>query len=236
MNVLIQVGSETQLLYNSEQFNAVSTIWKYLLRFFFFLILTGVVLIVAAEVIVTSYNDSVYVDMNEVPYFKTGLLLGTAKYVRGGNENLYYNYRLKAAQKLLEENKIERILISGDNSSKYYNEPQTFKDDLLEMGVPDSVIYLDYAGFRTFDSVIRANKIFGQDSILIISQQFHNLRALFIADNNNIYAKAYSAKTVASNKDFKTKIRERFARVKALLDVYLLNTDSKYLGEQIEIK
>jgi SanA protein len=175
-----------------------------------------------------------YNDINKIPQNKVGLLLGTSKYI-GSQLNYYYQYRVDAAVQLYNLGRIEYILVSGDNSIKHYNEPQTFKDDLIERGIPADKIYLDYAGFRTFDSVIRSKKVFGQNSITFISQQFHNERAIFIAKHNDIEAIGYNAQDVYGKNGLKTRIRERFARIKAVLDVFILRTKPKFLGEEITI-
>lgn len=90
-------------------------------------------------------------------------------------------YRLDAAKELYDAGKIEYILVSGDNSTQQYNETDTMKADLVEMGIPEEKIYGDYAGFRTLDSVVRARDIFGQESYIIITQRFHLERALYLA-------------------------------------------------------
>src|SRR5699024_6999105 len=111
--------------------------------------------------------------VEEIPQNKVGLLLGTSQYLKGGGVNPFFKYRIEAAVELYNHGKIDFILVSGDNKHSSYNEPRDFKQALITAGIPDDKIILDYAGFRTLDSVIRANKVFGQDSITIISQQFH---------------------------------------------------------------
>ena len=101
---------------------------------------------------------------------KVGLVLGTAKVLQNGRLNLYFKYRIEATVALYKEGKIEFVLVSGDNSVKGYDEPTDFKDELVKRGIPPEKIFLDYAGFRTLDSVIRAKEIFGQEQITIISQ------------------------------------------------------------------
>ena len=180
-------------------------------------------------------NGLVYSDIEKIPHNKVGLLLGTSKYVRSGLRNAYYVYRINAAADLYKAGKINNIVVSGDNSIKEYNEPVTMKKDLIELGVPEDKIYLDYAGFRTFDSVIRANKIFGQEKFTIISQEFHNRRAIYIANNKNLEVVGYNAEDVNTKAGFRTMMREKFARVKVFLDL-LTNKQPKFLGEKIEIK
>jgi SanA protein len=189
---------------------------------------------IISENIIRATRHECFDKIEELPFNKTGLLLGTSKYI-GKSLNYYYQYRIDAAVELFNAGKIKYIIVSGDNSIHSYNEPATIKKDLVKRGIPENVIYPDYAGFRTFDSVIRSKKIFGQNSITIISQQFHNERALFIANHNDIKAVAYNARDLSGKYGLKTRIRERFARIKAILDVFILNTKPKFLGERIEI-
>lgn len=94
--------------------------------------------------------------ISDVPQQKVGVLLGTSKLLKNGNSNQYFTNRIEAAVQLFEQDKIQYIIVSGDNSSKEYNEPEDMKIALVERGIPENRIILDYAGFRTFDSVIRA--------------------------------------------------------------------------------
>ncbi len=136
--------------------------------------------------------------------------------------------------KLFEEGKIDYILVSGDNGSKYYDEPSDFKEELIRRGIPAAQIYLDYAGFRTLDSVVRAKKIFGQERITIISQKFHNERAIYLAEKNGISAIGFNAKDLSGKYGLKTKVREYLARTKAFIDI-LFGVEPKFLGKQITI-
>ena len=192
-------------------------------------------LFISDYVVSSSTKDSIYETTNSIPYNKVGLILGTSKFLKSGYKNAYYSYRIEATVKLYQANKIDFVLISGDNSSVGYDETTAMKNDLIERGIPETKLFLDYAGFRTFDSVIRANKIFGQQKITIISQKFHIERALFIANQNNIDAVGFIASKVSARYGFKTKIREKFARVKLMLDI-IFNTQPKFLGKKIEIK
>ena len=192
--------------------------------------------IFSADRLVEKYaNGKVYNSTNKIPHNKVGLLLGTGKILSNGRINLYYKYRIKAAAKLYKSGKIEFILVSGDNSRKDYDEPTTIKSDLIKKGVPADKIILDYAGFRTLDSIVRSKEIFGQKSITIISQQFHNERAIYIAKHKDIQAIGFNAKDVNVHYGLKTRLRERLARVKMLLDL-TIGKKPKFLGEKIEIK
>lgn len=177
-------------------------------------------------------QGKIYTDAQQVPHHHTGLLLGTGKYLGNGYVNLFYQYRIDAALQLLQSGKIDYLVISGDNSRKDYNEPQMMKDDLVAAGVDSNRIYLDYAGFRTFDSIIRLREIFSQDSAIIISQQFHNERALFIAQREGIKAVGFNARDVAGAGGTRTLMREKLARVKVFAD-YIFGTDPKFLGPRV---
>jgi SanA protein len=182
----------------------------------------------------TRTSHQLYSDLNNLPFNKVGLLLGTSKYAREGGFNDHYSLRIKAAYRLFKEGKIEYILISGDNGTPYYDEPSTIRKDLLKLGVPAQRIYRDYAGFRTLDSVIRAKSVFGLEQFTIISQAYHNKRALYIAQSKNINAIAFNAGD-GSNSDLNNRAREVLARVLAVLEVHWFNTGPKYLGPMIDI-
>lgn len=176
-----------------------------------------------------------YTSATEIEKNKVGLVLGTSKFSKGGGINLYFKYRILAAVELYQKGKIDFILVSGDNSTKYYDEPTAFKNELISKGVPKNNIFLDYAGFRTLDSMVRAKEVFGQSSITVISQQFHNERAIYLAEKHGITAIGYNAKAIYGNYGLKTRIREYFAKTKAFLDI-ILGIQPKFLGDKIEIK
>ncbi len=177
----------------------------------------------------------IYDSVEEIPENRVGLLLGSSKYMADGQLNLFYLYRNEAAIELYEAGKIEFILASGDNGREGYDEPSTIKDDLMAAGIPSEKIYLDYAGFRTLDSVVRAKEIFGQESLTIISQPFHNERAIYIAQKNGMEAVGYNAQDVGGNEGTRVLIRENLARTKMFFDL-IFGAEPKYLGEKIEIE
>jgi SanA protein len=180
-------------------------------------------------------ENQIYTNTELIPHNKAGLLLGTSKYLKSGKPNLFFQYRILATESLYKSGKIENIVISGDNSRQEYNEPQDMKEELIKRGIPENRIYLDYAGFRTFDSVYRMKEIFGQTSFTIISQEFHNQRAIYIANHLQLNTVGFNAKDVDAYNGFKTKVREKFARVKVLLDLFF-GKNPKFLGEKIIIK
>lgn len=184
--------------------------------------------------IVQFSKDKLYNDISSIPKNKVGLVLGTSQYLRGGGTNPFFSNRVEAAVDLFNAGKIEFILVSGDNRHISYNEPRDLKKALVKRGIPEDRIVLDFAGFRTLDSVIRSKKVFGQNSITIISQKFHNERAIYLAYHNNLPAVAFNAKDPDSHSG-RVYWRELLARPKAFLDI-LIKTPPKFLGEPIEIK
>lgn len=209
---------------------------KKIFRVFCLLLLASVPLaiIICNQKIVAAADGKLYNNTNEIPYNKVGLLLGTSKLSGDGYINLYYDYRIKAAVDLIKSGKIKYLIISGDNKTADYNEPEMMRRDLIEAGVDSSLIYLDFAGFRTFDSIVRLHEVFGQDSVTVISQAFHNERALFIASKESVYAIGFNAADVDKSMGMKTQLREKLARVKVYLD-YLTNKQPKYLGAPVVI-
>lgn len=173
--------------------------------------------------------------IDEIPKNRVGLVLGTSHRLVGGRSNPYYTNRVDAAISLFKAGKIDYILVSGDNGSLYYNEPIIFKKDLIKGGIPEERIFLDYAGFRTLDSMVRAKVVFGLDKVTIISQKFHNKRAIYLAKKKGLDAIGFNAGDISVKDGLKVKIREYFARVKVFIDL-ALNTQPKFYGEKIEIK
>lgn len=209
------------------------------LRIFFFVLMAltaGVIatIFICYKTVKHSADGRLYTDVRQVPYNKVGLLLGTTKYMGGGGINPYYHYRIEAAAQLAKAGKVKYIIASGDNSTHQYNEPQEMKEDLIKAGVDSSHIFLDYAGFRTFDSMIRLREIFGQDSVTVISQKFHNERAIYIASREGIHAIGFNARDVNREQGMRVQSREKLARVKVFVD-YLLGEDPKFLGEKVVI-
>ena len=138
----------------------------------------------------------IYDSIEEIPYNDVALVLGTSKYLYNGRVNMYFKFRMDAAYELYKSGKIKFILVSGDNRHRFYNEPKQMRLDLIRLGVDKKHIFLDFAGFRTRDSIIRANKVFNLTNFTIVSQPFHNERAIFIARQKNINAVAYNAHNV----------------------------------------
>lgn len=176
----------------------------------------------------------IYSDVSSLPHTKVGLVFGTTDRI-SGRENLYFRYRIDAAVEVWKADKIDTLIVSGDNRSRFYNEPEKMKQALVARGIPSDRIVCDYAGLRTLDSVVRAKEIFGADPVLFISQRFQNERAIYLAKAHDIGAYGFNARDVENQAGFKTKLREVGARVKMWLDVNFLNTRPRYLGEKEEL-
>ena len=177
-----------------------------------------------------------YSSVKEVPANRVGVLLGTSPTSRYTKKrNPYYQFRIEATARLYKAGKIKRVLISGDNRYRNYNEPDMMKAELVALGIPAAHIYCDYAGFRTLDSMVRAKKVFGLSEFTVISQPFHNERALALAKWQGIDAIGYNARDIRLKKGLRVFAREVLARTKMVLDM-AVNKQPHFLGERIEIK
>ena len=172
--------------------------------------------------------------VSDCPNVKVALVLGTSRTNKRGNDNLYFSYRINAAVELCRAGKVKYILVSGDNSITTYDEPTDMKNALIAAGIPEKRIFLDYAGFRTLDSMERALKVFGQKEVIVVSQRFHNERAIYLGEHFGMTVYGYNAQDVVKMGGFKTKVRERFARMKVFWDI-LFGVDSKFLGTPVKI-
>ena len=200
------------------------------------LLLSGAAVSIVANVLVNRSAEGLcYSSTDDMPYRRVALLLGTTRLGRTGNPNPYFNNRITACAKLYRAGKVGKVLVSGDNSRKGYNEPEDMRQALVEAGIPDSCIVLDLAGFRTYDSMVRAKRVFGQDSLTVISQQWHNKRALYIANRIGVDAVAYNAADIDIRATkLRLAVREWLARTKMVFDLLFMH-DPHFLGEQITI-
>jgi SanA protein len=180
-------------------------------------------------------NERIYTSVDAIPYNKVALLLGTNPLNKWGRPNSYFTNRIKTASELFHAGKVDYIIASGDNHTKEYDEPTAMRDSLMAHGVPEDRIILDFAGFRTLDSVVRAKEVFGCDSLTIISQADHNARALYLAEANGIEAVAVAA-PLRAGRWVRTRLalREWLARDKMMLDIWF-GKQPHFLGERIDI-
>ncbi|MEG9489728.1 MULTISPECIES: SanA/YdcF family protein [Mannheimia] len=185
--------------------------------------LIGIAILLIVDSI-TSYavRDKVYSEIKELPHRDYAVVLGTAKFYSKNVINEYYKYRLEAAKQLVKSEKVNKLLVSGDNKTPYYNEPKTMTNDLLKMGIPQPQIKQDYAGYTTFDSIIRATEVYKLPPFTIVSQKFHCERALFIAKFKNIDAICFAAKY--PDGAYQVRLREIFARTAMLFNLLIGKT------------
>ena len=181
-------------------------------------------------------SGKVFDRVEKIPHRKVGLLLGTAPVTPWGTKNLYFTYRIDAAVKLFHAKKVDYFIVSGDNHSTDYDEPTCMRDSLVACGVPDERIISDYVGFRTLDLEVRCKAIFGQDSVTVISQSFHNERAIYLAGHNQIDAIAFNAHDVTSvwTTWLRGHSRELLARVKIFIDL-IIGKQPRFWGEKVKI-
>ena len=195
-----------------------------------FAIVCLVLMLICNQIVVNFAKGKVFSEIDSIKYNKVGLLLGTTPQARITKiTNYFFIYRIDAAEQLYKAGKIEKILISGDEDSlDRINEPECMRDSLVARGVPASAIILDGKGYRTINSIINANKVFGLKSFTIISQEFHNDRAIYQAEHLGLDVEniqAYNAEMPKARRAFITSIREYFARVKMFMD--LITYDDK---------
>lgn len=184
----------------------------------------AVVLPLTNLLLLESAKGRTYSDINAIPHRPVGLVLGCSKYLANGQLNAYYANRIAAAVALYRSGKVDDLLVSGQTAAHGYNEPADMRASLIEAGVPAAKIHCDYQGARTLDSMIRAKAVFGQTKLIVVSQEFHNRRAIFIAEHRGIDALGFNAPDVAKDFGFLTRCREELADVRAVLDVFVLGT------------
>lgn len=184
----------------------------------------------AHSIVERTAEGLIYHEIDQVPHRDSALLLGTSWSSRSGRPNRFFEYRVDAASELIAADRVRVIVASGDNSHLSYNEPMAMRNALMRRGVPEERITLDYAGFRTLDSIVRMHEVFQQSDFIVVSQSFHLARALFIADARGIPAIGYAAADV-EGATIGVRIREYAARVQAVLDVFVLHTEPRFLGD-----
>jgi len=188
-----------------------------------------------ANLRILAYRQYTKDQAGDLPVERACLVLGTAKFLVGGGKNLFYSYRISAAAEAYAAGKCAKVVVSGDNRQQSYNEPLTMKKSLIEQGVPPGDIFCDYAGSRTLDSVVRFKHIFGQSSGIVISQEFHNARAIYIGRANGVNLTGLNARAVTAYNAFGTQLREVFSRIRAVIDVELLHSEPRHYGEKIPL-
>ncbi|HBU06542.1 MAG TPA: hypothetical protein DEB09_00485 [Candidatus Magasanikbacteria bacterium] len=184
-------------------------------------------------IVASTFQDEYAIDIDQVGQFQTALVLG-AKVNNNGSLSAILGDRAKTALELYQNKKVQKILVSGDHGTTEYDEVNAMKKYFLDNGVLAEDIFLDHAGFDTYDSIYRARDIFQVESVIIVTQRFHLPRALYMAKNLGLNAKGFSADKQIYKGEARLEFRESLARIKAFFSI-LFNTKPKFLGEVIPI-
>src|SRR6516164_4956008 len=169
----------------------------------------------------TAGDNRVFKRVDDIPENEVGLVLGTAKWVRKGKLNRFFRYRIDAAVCLYKHGKVRRLLLSGNGFDGDRSEPEQMRKELMDRGIPADALSLDNGGVRTLDSIVRAKQVYGLNQMTIISQEFHNRRALYLCRAFGIEAVGFNAEDVPTSQALRTFLRELLARVDAVLEVTL---------------
>lgn len=210
-----------------------------LLQRWFIAGVAGVVLTVllSNRWVINSTDAYIYKDWALLPFNDVGVVLGTSRYLQSGKPSPEFRGRIAAAAELYKNGKVKHLIVSGANPDSTYNEPRHMYRELVQQGVPESAITMDFAGFRTFDSIVRAQAVFGLTRFTIVTQKYHSYRAVFLGRKMGLNVIAYLAPATSDGgPGNRHPMREVFARPKAILDVFLLSTEPRFLGEPLPIR
>ena len=205
---------------------------KRLTRWLALAFLAGVLVLTGFNVwMVRRSADRVTETAAGVPVRPIALVLGTSMTLASGQINVHWRGRMDAAAALYKAGRVKRILVSGDNRRRDYNEPRDMRDGLIGRGVPKAAIILDSAGLRTLDSVIRAKEKFGVTECIIVTDDFHLPRAIWLADRRGMTVSGFHGPGLSWESSGKTRVREWLARVNAGLEEWVLGTGAPHHGE-----
>ncbi len=199
-----------------------------ILKIFFNLTELALLLMILANIWVFALtNGRTYTRISKIPPRETALVLGTSPKMRSGISNPYFTARMDAAALLYHHGKIRKIIVSGEKSQGY-DEPAAMKNYLIyQEGVPEQIITEDPHGFKTQSSIRNCLVKYNQKDVIIVSQGFHNLRALFYAQNSGMNALGFDAQDVLATQSFYcNQSREFLARVQAVV-FYLFNIENR---------
>ncbi|PZM86584.1 hypothetical protein DLH72_00750 [Candidatus Gracilibacteria bacterium] len=206
---------------------------KIILYIFLLLISLGLVIFFINYYILSFSKKNYYNSVDKLEKKEIGIVFGAS--VKGGKPSLILKDRLDVAFEAYEKGKIEKIIVSGDNSVVTYNEPFVMKKYLLSLGVKKEDIYEDFAGFDTYDSLYRAKDIFKVNELVLFTQDFHLKRAIYIAEKLGIKAYGVSTDLRKYLRPRYNYYREIFARVKAFVEIEITKPKPKFLGDTIKI-
>lgn len=208
------------------------------LKKFIAVALIGIILLICGVLglshhIESSTKNQTFTRSSKVPEAYTAIVLG-ASVRANGNLSTMLEDRVASALKLYNEGKVKRFLLSGDNGTASYNEPKAMKAYLMDKGVPEDDIFLDYAGFDTYDSMYRASSVFNVKEAIVVTQEFHLPRALYIANKLDLTYYGFVGDKRTYQRESANKRRELLANVKAFLEL-TINKEPTYLGAKIPI-
>lgn len=202
----------------------------------FGIVLVPVFALLCNRWVINSTDSYIYKDLGLMPTNEVGVVLGTSKYLQSGKPSPEFRGRIESAAELYRAGKVKHLIVSGANPDSTYNEPRAMYRELLKLGVPESAITMDFAGFRTFDSIVRAQAVFGLTNFTVVTQKYHSYRAVFLARKMGMKVVAYLAPARADGSPgLRHPPRETLARVNAVLDVFLFGTQPKFLGQPEQI-
>lgn len=185
----------------------------------------------AVKAVSAASEGRIYTVAAEIPQRRVALVLGTAPKLKDGRNNVYFTRRIVAAAQLYKAGRVEKILVSGDNSRIGYDEPTAMRDALIARGIPAENVVADFAGFRTLDSIVRAHKVFGLEELIVVTDDFHLPRALYLAQHEGVDAIGFQT-DLAGSLSNKMWLRETGARALLFLDLFVLNRQPKFLGKR----
>lgn len=195
-------------------------------------LILGAILIVP-PVIVHSGKHRIYKKVEDAEKTQVGIVFGAGILPDGTPTDMLMD-RLDTAVELYKDEKIQKVVVSGDNRVSHYNEPQSMYDYLIENDIPEEDIERDYAGRRTYDTCYRAHEIFGIEKAILISQGYHLPRAIYLCEHFGIESTGLSATRHSYSGEPWFKTREIIALYASILDIYIIKP-VPVLGEKVEI-
>jgi SanA protein len=194
-----------------------------------------ILILAAGYVIERNTRGAVFDEPGKLPHRHVALVLGCAPRLGNGKPNPYFVNRIEAGAAVFNAGKADYLLVSGDNHTRRYDEPTAMKEALVHLGVPEQRVVLDYAGFSTSDSILRAKLVFGQTDLCVVSQRDHAMRAVYIGRHYAIAAVGFAAKDIPARYGWRVSLRESLARVRTVFDVKVWGRKPHFTGPRIPI-
>lgn len=181
-------------------------------------ILLFLLLVVSNKIIEHNARGKVFSTIHDIPKTEYAIVLGTNPRLESGDDNPYFVTRIDAAAKLYASGRVRFLIMSGNDKNGVFNEPHEMKIAAVKKGVPAKAIILDSHCKRTYDSILRAKLVYHLKRFIVVSQKFHNERAVYIGEKNGLEVIGYNAKDIDGYFSLKTRAREYFARIRAFSD------------------